>query len=103
MAKSRRLSEFAMASAVETELAAHPHEKMIVWAHNVHVQFSHDGARSMGRHLRERLGADYLAVGFLFGHGEFRAVELTDKKRGPTVHTIGPPSDADVSAPFAYQ
>ena len=45
----------------------------MIWAHNEHVA---DESRTMGAHLRERFGADYLAVGFSFDHGSFNAVTI---------------------------
>lgn len=50
---------------------AGPGARMVVWAHNGHVV---DAGRTMGALLRQRFGADYLAVGFSFDHGSFNAV-----------------------------
>jgi erythromycin esterase-like protein len=94
--------DLAMADQIQRELELQPAgTRTIIWAHNVHVGFGRDGARSMGRHLRERLGKDYVAFGFLFGRGAFRAVDQNDKGRGPVEQTVGAPPDGDVSAPFA--
>jgi erythromycin esterase len=50
---------------------AGPSAKMVLWAHNDHVNAVMNW---MGGHLRGRFGADYVALGFLFGDGSFNAV-----------------------------
>ena len=54
----------------------HPHEKIVLWAHNGHVGFDPDNGRErkMGAWLRERFGKDLYVVGFAFRKGEVRAV-----------------------------
>ncbi|HKQ60053.1 MAG TPA: erythromycin esterase family protein [Candidatus Polarisedimenticolaceae bacterium] len=44
--------------------------RIVLWAHNLHVGKRGDW---MGRHLGERYGADYVALGFAFGDGRYRA------------------------------
>jgi len=73
---------------------AGPDTKIILWAHNVHVQASpvvlpvmeypplpdEEEGRTlipMGVHLRERFGDEMVIVGFSFESGEFRAVKRT--------------------------
>jgi len=73
---------------------AGPDAKIILWAHNVHVQASpvvlpvmeypplpdEEEGRTlipMGVHLRERFGDEMVIVGFSFESGEFRAVKRT--------------------------
>ncbi|HEX2191384.1 MAG TPA: erythromycin esterase family protein [Longimicrobiaceae bacterium] len=51
---------------------AGPGARMVLWAHNAHVSA---GVGAMGSHLRERFGADYLAVALSFEDGTFNAVE----------------------------
>ncbi len=46
--------------------------KLVLWAHNEHVKQTGDW---LGRHLSERLGDDYLSVGFTFSDGEYGASE----------------------------
>ncbi len=46
--------------------------KLVLWAHNEHVKQTGDW---LGRHLLERLGDDYLSVGFTFSDGEYGASE----------------------------
>ena len=53
-----------------------PEVKVAVWAHNGHVMTGHHGGGpvpAMGRHLRQRHGDAYYALGLLMGEGEFRA------------------------------
>jgi erythromycin esterase len=57
--------------------AAHPSEKIVLWAHDVHVA-SDAGrdSRKMGGWLRERFGTELYVVGFAFRRGEVRAVGI---------------------------
>jgi erythromycin esterase len=50
---------------------AGPNARMVLWAHNVHVQ---NGLNWMGWHLRQAHGDAYVNLGFLFGRGGFNAV-----------------------------
>jgi erythromycin esterase len=54
---------------------AGPDARMMVWAHNGHVQLDASAlpAANMGMRLRERLGAQYLSVGFVMNKGAYRA------------------------------
>ncbi|MGN9784106.1 erythromycin esterase family protein [Nonomuraea sp. ZG12] len=57
-------------------LLGDPAVKVAVWAHNGHVMSGNHGGGpvpAMGRHLRQRHGAAYYALGLLMGEGEFRA------------------------------
>lgn len=56
-----------------------PSSKVVLWAHNGHVC---DTAPQMGRHLRQRLGDAYLAVGFSFSSGWFNAVAASGGAMG---------------------
>jgi erythromycin esterase len=52
-----------------------PGAKMVLWAHNAHIQ---DGrifgkGPSMGAHLKKAFGTDYAAVGFALGEGTYTA------------------------------
>ncbi len=48
-----------------------PEEKIVLWAHNGHVQQTD---RRMGDYLDEVLGDDYLSIGFSFYEGSYTAV-----------------------------
>jgi erythromycin esterase len=60
----------AMADNVRWILKRHPDAKMVIWAHNGHIA-KKDGW--MGGHLRDTFSKDYLAVGFSFYEGKYRA------------------------------
>ena len=47
-----------------------PGRKVIVWAHNMHIA---KGFGAMGRTLARQLGEDYVAIGFDYWGGSFRA------------------------------
>ena len=59
-----------------------PERKMVVWAHNGHVERT---AGHMGGYLSLRLGDGYRSVGFVFGKGQFRAKPAPGS---PEVRTI---------------
>ncbi len=73
-----------------------PGTKMVAWAHNGHVAV---GARSMGSHLREALGADLVAFGFAFNQGSFQARDFdTGKLRE---FTVSPAPEGSLDAALA--
>jgi len=68
---------------------AYPDEKMVLWAHNLHVRFgSETGGRSMGTWLKERFGQKLYVVGFAFRRGQLRAVGRVDGQLA--VHIVPP-------------
>ena len=71
----RRVRDRAMAEAVVS--IATRRSPIAVWAHNQHVAVDGFGGRlaSLGGHLREAMGARYLAVGMSFGSGTFQAID----------------------------
>ena len=54
---------------------AGPDAKVIVWAHNIHIQASPyaPGSETMGSSLRKSLGKDYVTIGTVFNRGGFQA------------------------------
>jgi erythromycin esterase len=57
-----------------------PGAKMVLWAHNAHIQ---DGriigkGPAMGAHLKKAFGPDYAAVGFALGEGTYTARERSE-------------------------
>jgi erythromycin esterase len=60
-----------------------PQSKMIVWAHNTHVD-----NRFMGAVLKKAYGDQYYIMGFDFNKGSFRARNLEDKHKVETL-TVG--------------
>lgn len=94
--------DVAMADNVDAALARYPKgTRMVVWAHNGHVANGWIGMETLGQHLRQRHGKDYVIFGFVFGEGSFQAIDWT-KGHGEalTEHTLGAPPAWDVSAPF---
>ncbi len=66
-----------------------PDAKIVLWAHNGHVN---DRTGSMGSHLRSEYGNDLVLVGFDFNQGSFRAVTYLGGGRYGDLrtHTVGP-------------
>lgn len=64
-------------------------KKMALWGHNYHIANSAYGKGSMGHHLREEFGDDYVSVGFLFSRGSFTAVGVEgENSNGKGTHVI---------------
>jgi erythromycin esterase len=58
----------AMATNLAWLLQQEPAAKVVVWAHNIHIQ--HDKSYPlMGQYIAKQLGPAYVAVGFATGHG----------------------------------
>ncbi|MBI4787150.1 MAG: erythromycin esterase family protein [Chloroflexi bacterium] len=57
-----------------------PQAKVILWAHNTHVDAALPMTKSMGTYLRERFGREYLSMGFAFYRGSFNAMEFDSAK-----------------------
>jgi erythromycin esterase len=68
---------------------AGPRAKIVLWAHNGHVQTEYGW---MGGFLREKHGEQMVVFGFAFNQGSFHA---SDGRTGVVVHTVGPaPNDS---------
>ncbi|WP_433871500.1 erythromycin esterase family protein [Saccharopolyspora sp. CA-218241] len=81
-----------MAEAVAEAAGSGP---VAVWAHNGHLRSGSavDGVLPMGAHLRRRFGAEYYALGLVFGSGRFWARRARWSRRTPTrpvEHRRGP-------------
>ncbi|HKV08894.1 MAG TPA: erythromycin esterase family protein, partial [Thermoanaerobaculia bacterium] len=70
---------------------AEPGTRIVLWAHNGHVNKTDDPFPWMGHQLEAALGREYLPIGFLFHHGAFQAIDHTGRGRGLNEFTIGPP------------
>ncbi|MCP4154550.1 MAG: hypothetical protein GY757_42900 [bacterium] len=60
-----------------------PGTRIMHWAHNYHIcTASYPGFTSspMGKYLRDKLGSDYLAVGFEFNRGSFQSRDCTPSR-----------------------
>ncbi len=66
-----RYRDECMANNIEWILANNPEEKIILWAHNSHIE-TRNG--SMGSHLSDTYGNDYYNIGFLSNNGTYTAV-----------------------------
>lgn len=65
----------AMAANVQWIMEQHPGEKIVLWAHNGHVNREpNGGVRPMGSHLSKALGDDMVVFGFLTGEGTYTAM-----------------------------
>ncbi len=83
-----------MAENIAWRMRRSPDRKIIIWAHNGHVGVGANGVpdgRSLGFWLRERLGERYLALGFTFGHGTFRAYGEQDGTTSYHPFPVGAP------------
>lgn len=93
-----------MADNLDWYLARHPGAKVMIWAHNGHVETRPERG-ALGRHLRDRHGDDYLSIGFILGSGAYRALDA----RNPSSHrvpkfatfTFGPPPAGTIDALMA--
>jgi erythromycin esterase len=97
------LRELAMAENVGELLArAGPGEKIALWAHNGDISRDEGPMLSMGRALREKYGAQYAAIGLLFGQGGFQANGAPSSPRGATLQdfALGLPPEPDVTTPM---
>jgi erythromycin esterase len=79
---------------------AEPGSRIVVWAHNFHVNNFGDPFPWMGGHLEAGLGKDYLPAGFLFHHGAFQAMDRTGAGPGLKEFTVGPPLAGTVEDTF---
>ena len=94
--------DLAMADNLDWIIAHQPKgTRVALWAHNGHVTTSVSLRVSLGWHLRERHGQDYVTLGFAFGSGSFQAIDFTKGETHNLIeHTLGPAAEHDVSAPF---
>jgi erythromycin esterase len=77
---------------------AGPNARIVLWAHNGHVQREPGALDSMGAALDRQLGAQMLVVGFAFGQGTCTAVSPGG---GLATHTVPPPIPESYEASFA--
>ena len=69
-----------------------PKGRVMLWAHNGHVQTGNDfaGHPWMGRYLRKSLGAEMVVLGFAFREGSFQAIDMGSTKGGLREFTVKP-------------
>ncbi|MCI0392115.1 MAG: erythromycin esterase family protein [Acidobacteria bacterium] len=80
-----------------------PGTKMVVWAHNGHIQTGNLGQLpAMGNYLRKFFGDAYYALGFSFNEGGFQARDMSQKGRGAlSEFTLGPAPAGSIDWYFA--
>jgi erythromycin esterase len=83
-----KMRDVAMADNVDWLLARDPGQKIVLWAHNAHVDTSETGS-SMGRLLRNRHGGDMVVFGFAFTEGGFQARDYAGTP-GPLLWKVSP-------------
>ncbi|HUF17507.1 MAG TPA: erythromycin esterase family protein [Thermoanaerobaculia bacterium] len=94
-----------MADNLDWYLARRPTAKIMIWAHNGHVDTRVERA-ALGRHLRNRHGQDYVSVGFVLGSGAYRALDARNAPRGShryssATFAFGPPPAGTIDALLA--
>ena len=100
----RGLRDQFMARNLEWVLSQNKGEKAVVWAHNGHISFRQGavyGANPMGWHLQQSLGDRYLAFGFAFREGGFRAVNDESGKYEVATFTVRPAETGTLDAALA--
>ncbi|MEU5402474.1 erythromycin esterase family protein [Streptomyces sp. NPDC005963] len=69
--------------------------RVLLSAHNGHVAYESSNPaqypKVQGAFLRDMIGDAYVNVGFTFGRGSFRALDLTDPAEPVRTFTVGPP------------
>lgn len=75
-----------------------PQTKLILWAHNTHVETALPMTKSMGSYLREQFGSEMISAGLSFYGGSFNAVAYNSaKKRSGDIRVQkidAPPADS---------
>ena len=84
----------SMARNVEWIAEQNPGAKMVLWAHNGHVQTG-QAFRSMGQELRKSFGDKMVVFGFGFNRGSFQAIK---PGAGLQVHKVGPAPEGSLDA-----
>ncbi|MFJ8858143.1 erythromycin esterase family protein [Streptomyces sp. NPDC102451] len=81
----------------------HTGHRMLLSAHNGHVSYESDNPeqypRTQGEFIRQRVGAEYMNIGYTFGQGSFNAMDLTDPAepyRRFSVEPLGAGSNEEV-------
>ncbi|MFC7073015.1 erythromycin esterase family protein [Halovenus rubra] len=97
-----RVRDQAMADNVDWLLEFEDADKIVLWAHDAHINRQKHVVRGtdaegvpMGKILADRYGDEYVSVGFSFGRGSFQAIsqanerddESTYELRGQTVQS----------------
>lgn len=94
-----------MADNLDWYMERRPGVKVMVWAHNGHVQIApRRNGPALGGHLKDRHAGAYLSVGFVLGSGAYRALDARSvpitRARSKTF-TFGPPAAGTFNALMA--
>lgn len=99
-AEEVRLRDRFMADNIAARASRADAGKLIVWAHNMHIESDYEFA--MGTHLARRFASSYVTIGFVFDRGTYNAsptgVNLEDARR---VVEVGPAPETDIASAFA--
>lgn len=80
--KSQNIRDRSMAENVSWMMEFQDEEKIFVWAHNAHIQkgerSENPGLNTFGSHLNQKYEKDYYAIGFDFGLGEFKYLDMEE-------------------------
>jgi erythromycin esterase len=94
--RALQIRDRAMADNVEWLLEFEDADTIALWAHDAHLTRTEQSIRgtelsapSMGHHLAEGFGDEYLVVGFSFGCGSFRAISSVELDSGETTFELG--------------
>jgi erythromycin esterase-like protein len=93
----------SMADNVKWILDNNPDAKIVLWAHNGHVNTeSSQGYEPMGASLRRMFGDRMVVFGFAFNQGSFQAMEMPfPSKKGLRNFTVGPAPEGSLDATLA--
>ncbi|HWB82305.1 MAG TPA: erythromycin esterase family protein, partial [Nannocystaceae bacterium] len=75
---------------VDWLLAQAPERKIVLWAHNAHVQISEPAQEWMGEHLHRTHGDEMVVFGFAFHRGSFTARDSKSPMLTLRSFTVGP-------------
>jgi erythromycin esterase len=81
----------AMATNLAWLLRQEPAAKVVLWAHNIHIQRD-KSYPLMGQYLAKQLGPAYVALGFATGHGTARVLDPDRSSRALVL--ASPPADS---------
>jgi len=89
-----RIRDAAMADNVEWILQQNPDAKIVLWAHNGHVN---KRPFAMGKYLDQKFGKEHLAIGFATSKGDYQAI---GNGKGLSNHKLQTAPDDSIEAAF---
>jgi len=88
----------SMADNIQWIADHNPGARIVVWAHNGHVNYAQPGMAPMGSYLRKVYGNQLVSFGFAFNQGGFQAWEIG---KGLHSFTVGPAPDGTLDHALA--